>query len=161
MKKRTAFLYALVFISLLLSGCRHEGAEPLTQQGNKISDIEQIHQLFNNFIKAHQTQDINLIKEIHWKESSFYHQNIANAKLHFARYSEIDIEFSEINIEFYAEGERAGGTLKKKFQAKERDTNIEKYIEDSGIVELIKAESRWVIVSWHWRTPMKRVPEVP
>ena len=32
MKKRITFLYALILISLLLSGCRHEEAEPPVQE---------------------------------------------------------------------------------------------------------------------------------
>lgn len=159
MKKGWLIVISLVIViaSVGLACPVPRGGEPnqADTQGHQISQREhQIRQVLNKFAKAYESRNIELLKETLWEESTFFRQIVKNAELDFARYSQIDVEFTQIRIGFCSRGKNGHANTWKKLRGKERETNIERYREFEKWFSFREAEGEWVIACLYFPASM-------
>ena len=112
-----------------------------------------VRRVLDSFVEAYNTHDLKLLKSTLWEESSFYNQIVTNAKIHFARYPTINLTFTEIYISFWGfyDINRAAVTLQESFHA---ENEIERHRQGTVLIDMIKTEDGWRIVSLHWPAMM-------
>lgn len=151
----TIIVIALSMVVLGI-GCE-EVSEPGPTPGLN-TGVSGIDLALNNFVKAYETKDIDLLKRCLTEESSFYSELVINAQSTFARHEKIEMEFTDPAINLYDGERRATVSLKGVFKGIGKDDVIIKEIRSGDIFELIKDEAGWKIVSWYRDIYMSEPP---
>ena len=151
-KLKTILVLMLAIVGI---GC---AGSPLKETNIGEADTEeyQIQQVLDTFVEAYQNHNLELLKSTLWEESSYYSQIVGNAKSDFARFPTINLTFTDIRISFYSDGKRAGVILQESFQA---ENETKKHRQETVLIEMIKTEDEWQIVSFYWPAMMRDIPE--